>query len=137
ILRAARTAARRAQPGRLAEAAETATRLELGTRHVLLGDPAMTRVFALLERLAAAELPVLVTGETGVGKENAAYAVHHWSKRGGPFLPVNCAAVGPESLVDAELFGYDKGAYTGATAAKAGLFESASAGPVFLDEVGE
>jgi DNA-binding NtrC family response regulator len=137
ILLAARTAARRAQPGALAEAAEAATRLELGSRHVLLGDPAMTRVFALLERLAAAELPVLITGETGVGKENAAYAVHHWSKRGGPFVPVNCAALGPESLVDSELFGHDKGAFTGAVAAKAGLFESAAGGTVFLDEVGE
>jgi DNA-binding NtrC family response regulator len=104
---------------------------------VLLADPAMVRVFALLERLAAADLPVLVTGETGVGKENAAYAVHHWSKRAGPFVAVNCAAIGPESLVDSELFGHDKGAFTGAVAAKAGLFESAAGGTVFLDEVGE
>jgi len=137
ILLAARTAARRAKPGTVAEAAEAATKLELGSRHVLLADPAMTRVFALLERLAAVELPVLITGETGVGKENAAFAVHHWSKRTGPFVAVNCAAIGPESLVDSELFGHDKGAFTGATTAKAGLFENAAGGTVFLDEVGE
>jgi two-component system response regulator AtoC len=137
ILLAARSAARRAAPGQVADAAESATTIELGSRQVLIADPAMSRVFALLERLAVAELPVLITGETGVGKENAAYAVHHWSKRSGPFVAVNCAALGPESLVDAELFGYDKGAYTGAGAAKAGLFESAAGGTVFLDEVGE
>ncbi len=137
ILLAARSATRRAEPGRVADAAESATKIELGTRQVLIADPAMNRVFALLERLAASELPVLITGETGVGKENAAYAVHHWSKRSEPFVAVNCAAIGPESLVDAELFGYDKGAFTGALAAKAGLFESASGGTVFLDEVGE
>ncbi|HEU4611373.1 MAG TPA: sigma 54-interacting transcriptional regulator [Kofleriaceae bacterium] len=137
ILLAARSAARRAEPGQVAEAAEAATRIDLGSQHVLIGHPAMIRVFAHLERLAVAELPVLITGETGAGKENAAYAVHHWSKRTGPFVAVNCAAIGPESLVDAELFGYDKGAYTGATTAKAGLFESAAGGTVFLDEVGE
>jgi DNA-binding NtrC family response regulator len=137
ILLAARSAARRADPGKLVDASEAATRVELGARHVLVADPAMTRVFALLERIAASQLPVLVTGETGVGKENAAFAVHHWSKRTGAFIPVNCAAIGPESLVDSELFGHDKGAFTGATAAKAGLFESAAGGTVFLDEVGE
>ena len=137
ILLAARAAARRARPNTIADAEETATTIHLGERRVLVADPAMNRVFALLERLAVAELPVLVTGETGVGKENAAYAVHHWSKRQGPFIAVNCAAIGPESLVDAELFGYDKGAFTGAMAAKAGLFESAAGGTLFLDEVGE
>ncbi|MDB4958081.1 MAG: sigma-54-dependent Fis family transcriptional regulator [Myxococcales bacterium] len=137
ILLAARTAARRAAPGTVADAAETMTKIELGDRRVMIADPAMVRVFALLERLAASELPVLVTGETGVGKENAAYAVHHWSKRSGPFIAVNCAALAPESLVDSELFGHDKGAFTGATSAKAGLFESAAGGTVFLDEAGE
>jgi DNA-binding NtrC family response regulator len=137
ILLAARAAARRAAPGCVADAAEAATRLELGTRHVLIADPAMSRVFAQIERLAVSALSVLVTGETGVGKENAAYAVHHWSKRTGSFIAVNCAAMGPESLVESELFGHDKGAFTGATSAKAGLFESATGGTVFLDEVGE
>ena len=137
MLMAARASARRAKPGALAEPLDDVTRVELGDRRVLLADPAMVRVFALLERLAASHLPVLVTGETGVGKENAAYAVHHWSKRTGPFMAVNCAAIGPESLVESELFGHDKGAFTGANAAKAGLFESAAGGTVFLDEVGE
>ena len=137
MLLVARAAARRAEQGTVADAVQASTKIELGSRHVLLADPAMMRVFALLERLAASELPVLVTGETGVGKENAAYAVHHWSRRKGPFLAVNCAAIGPESLVDSELFGHDKGAFTGATSAKAGLFESAEGGTVFLDELGE
>jgi two-component system, NtrC family, response regulator AtoC len=137
ILLAARAAARRAAPGAIAMAAEGATRIELGERRVLVADPSTSRAYALLERIAASELPVLITGETGVGKENAAYAVHHWSKRSGPFIAVNCAALGPESLVDSELFGHDKGAFTGATSAKAGLFESAAGGTVFLDEVGE
>ena len=137
LLLAARTAARRAEFGAVADAAETMTKIELGDRRVMIADPAMVRVFALLERLAASELPVLVTGETGVGKENAAYAVHHWSRRAGPFIAVNCAAIGPESLVESELFGHDKGAFTGATSAKAGLFESAGGGTVFLDEAGE
>ena len=137
ILLAARAAARRTAPGTIGEPAEAATRIELGSRHIWIADPAMTRMFAHLERLASSELNVLITGETGVGKENAAFAVHHWSKRSGPFVPVNCAALGPESLVDSELFGHDKGAFTGATSAKAGLFESAAGGTVFLDEVGE
>jgi two-component system response regulator AtoC len=137
ILLAARSAARRASTGTLADAAEAVPAIELGPRRVLLADPAMSRVFTLLERLAASQLPVLVTGETGVGKENAAYAVHYWSKRRGPFVAVNCAAIGPESLADSELFGHDKGAFTGAVAAKSGLFESAADGTVFLDEVGE
>jgi DNA-binding NtrC family response regulator len=66
-----------------------------------------------------------------------AYAVHYWSKRDGAFIAVNCAAIGPEGLVESELFGHDKGAFTGAAGAKAGLFESAAGGTVFLDEVGE
>ena len=137
ILLAARTAARRASAGTVAEPADAITRIELGTRKVVIADPAMSRVFALLERLAPSELPVLICGETGVGKENAAYAVHHWSKRTGGFIAVNCASIAPDGLVESELFGHDKGAFTGATAAKAGLFESAAGGTVFLDEVGE
>ncbi len=137
ILLAARAAARRTAPGSIGEPAEAATRVELGARHVWIADPAMLRMFAHLERLAGSELNVLISGETGVGKENAAYAVHHWSSRTGPFVAVNCAALGPESLVDSELFGHERGAFTGAMAAKVGLFESAAGGTVFLDEVGE
>ena len=137
ILLAARAAARRAAHGGLAEAREAATHIELGSRRVLVADPAITRVYALLERLASSGLPVLITGETGVGKENAAYAVHHWSKRTGSFIVVNCAAIGPESLVESELFGHDKGAFTGAVSSQPGLIESGVGGTVFLDEVGE
>jgi DNA-binding NtrC family response regulator len=123
--------------GAVTESAEAVTHLELGARCVTLADPAVLGVFALLERLAGSMLPVLISGETGVGKENAAYAVHHWSKRTGRFVAVNCAAIGPESLVESELFGHDKGAFTGAVAVRPGLFESAFGGTVFLDEVGE
>jgi two-component system, NtrC family, response regulator AtoC len=137
ILLAARAAVRRSECGQVTYAEEIATRIQLGERSVLVADPAMSRVFALLERVAATDLAIHITGETGVGKENAAYAVHHWSKRAGGFIAVNCAALGPESLIDAELFGYDKGAFTGATTAKAGLFEAAAGGTVFLDEAGE
>ena len=76
ILLAARSAARRAEPGCVAQAAEAVTWIELGERRVLVADPAMMKLFALLERIAPSGLPVLITGETGVGKENAAYAVH-------------------------------------------------------------
>ena len=137
LVAVARTAAQVAKPGRAAAAADGATRLDLAGRMVLVADPAMSQLYALLRRLAASELPVLVCGETGVGKENAAFAVHHWSRRSaGPFIAVNCAAL-PEGLVESELFGNEKGAFTGATTSRAGLLESAQGGTVFLDEVGE
>jgi DNA-binding NtrC family response regulator len=80
---------------------------------------------------------VLIQGETGVGKEIAAAAIHHLSKRQGkPFVSVNCAAL-PESLVESELFGHERGAFSGAVAAKTGLLETANSGTIFLDEIGE
>jgi len=113
------------------------TRVVLGDREVIVADPAMVRIFQLLARLGRGDLPVLVSGETGVGKENAAYAVHHGSpRRAGPFVVVNCAAL-PDNLVESELFGHDKGAFSGAIATKPGLLEVAQGGTVFLDEVGE
>jgi two-component system, NtrC family, response regulator AtoC len=137
LVAAARGAAANALPGRPAAAADSATLLTLGERTVVVADPAMVQLYALVKRLAASDLPVLISGETGVGKENAAFAVHHGSRRAsGPFVTVNCAAL-PESLVESELFGHDKGAFTGAGAAKAGILESAHGGTVFLDEVGE
>jgi len=137
ILLAARSAARRAKPGTVACASDEGTVVSLGAGHdVLIADPAMKRVYALLERLAPSELSILINGETGVGKEYAAEAVHHWSKRTGPFLPKNCAGI-TESLAESELFGYEKGAFTGATATKPGLFEAAAGGTLFLDEVGD
>ena len=136
ILVAVRKALRHAGPGAFVEACAAATELKLGGRSVMVLDPAMSRVFNLIERVAPSMLPVLINGETGVGKENAAYAVHHWSGRTGPFVPVNCSTIN-ESLADAQLFGSEKGAFTGAVSARVGLFESAHGGTLFLDEIGD
>jgi len=100
-------------------------------------DPAMRRLYALLDVIAPSPLAVLVLGETGVGKEVFAKALHERSSRAGAaFLQLNCAAL-PESILEAELFGFEKGAFTGAVQAKPGLFEAADGGTVFLDEIGE
>ena len=97
----------------------------------------MARVYGLVERLAANELPVLVYGETGTGKELVAAALHHLSPRAAaPRVAINCAAL-PETLVESELFGHERGAFSGAVAARPGIFEQARGGTVFLDEVGE
>ncbi len=138
LLASARAAAFGAGRGQAAAAAESAVhRIQLADRTILVADPAMLRLYELLKRLAGADLPVLILGETGAGKENAAFSVHHWSPRSQkPFVTVNCAAI-HESLVESELFGHEKGAFTGAVASKAGLFETADGGTVFLDEIGE
>jgi two-component system, NtrC family, response regulator HydG len=97
----------------------------------------MVRLFELARRVARVDSTVLVTGESGVGKEGLAHLIHDESARaGGPFVPLNCAAV-PETLLESELFGHAKGAFTGAAADRAGLFESAQGGTLFLDEIGE
>ncbi len=137
LLAGARAAAAVAAAGEAAIAAETAVRHTVGDHSIVVADPAMIRLFDLIRRLAASALPVLVLGETGVGKENAAAAVHHWSARAAqPLVTLNCAAM-PEALVESELFGHEKGAFSDARAAKPGLLERASGGTVFLDEVGE
>jgi PAS domain S-box-containing protein len=97
----------------------------------------MQRVYTLIEQLADSDLPVLLTGETGTGKELAAEAIHAaGARRDRSMLRVNCAAF-PENLIEAELFGYKKGAYTGAEVSKPGLFCRADGGTLFLDEIGE
>jgi two-component system response regulator AtoC len=104
---------------------------------VVVRDPAMRALYAQATLAARASISVLLLGETGVGKEVLARAIHAQSPRAaGPFMGINCAALA-ESLLEGELFGAEKGAYTGATSARAGLFEAANGGTVFLDEVGE
>ncbi|WP_244219766.1 sigma 54-interacting transcriptional regulator [Corallococcus interemptor] len=137
LLGAAKAAALAAEAGGTRVSGPSMYRLALGERSVVVADAALTRLFELLRRLAASPLPVLIHGETGAGKENAAWAVHHWSPRSAqPFVPLNCAAL-PESLVEAELFGHERGAFSGADRARAGLLERASGGTLFLDEVAE
>ena len=101
------------------------------------GAKAMTPVVDALAKVARTEATVLLTGESGVGKEVAARAVHRWSPRAsGPFVALNCAAV-PEHLIESELFGHEKGAFSGAVAQRRGRIEHAAGGTFFLDEVGE
>ncbi len=103
----------------------------------ILIDPEMKNAYDLAIRAAASEVSVLILGETGVGKEVMAETVHRRSRRADrPFLLLNCAAL-PESLLESELFGHEKGAFTGAHANKVGLLESTEGGTVFLDEIGE
>ncbi|WP_437815484.1 sigma 54-interacting transcriptional regulator [Sorangium sp. So ce1078] len=137
LVASARAAAEVALPGQAATAAEAVTTLEIGGQRTVLADAAMVRVFDLIRRLAATDLPVLVTGETGAGKESAARALHEWSPRAKrPLVTLNCAAM-PETLVESELFGYERGAFSGAAGPKPGLLEHGSGGTVFLDEIGE
>jgi transcriptional regulator with PAS, ATPase and Fis domain len=99
--------------------------------------PGMLAVFAMIRKVAPTEMSVLLLGESGTGKELTVRALHGMSARkDGPFVAINCAAI-PESLLEAELFGYEKGAFTGAYAAKKGKFESADGGTLFLDEIGD
>jgi two-component system response regulator AtoC len=103
----------------------------------ILVDPAMTATYQLIHRLSRSQLAVLITGETGSGKERAAQTLHGASPRaGGAFVAVNCSAI-PDALVESELFGHERGAFSGADRAKPGLIERASGGTLFLDEICE
>ena len=118
-----------------------ALRVRLQPREAVPGlvgeDPALKKLLQDLDKVAASPLPVLIQGESGTGKELVARAVHARSPRAsGPFVPVNCAAI-PETLLESELFGHEKGAFTGALARRPGLFEAADHGVLFLDEIGE
>ncbi len=110
--------------------------------HSTLGDlvgscESMQRLYHRIRRVAPADITVLIHGESGTGKELAARAIHQHSPRHDqPMISVNCAAI-PESLIESELFGHEKGAFTGATAARQGLVEAAEGGSLFLDEIGE
>ncbi len=99
--------------------------------------PPMTRIIKTIETVKDTDSSILIQGETGTGKEIIAYNLHYGSKREKkPFVAVNCAAI-PKELMESELFGYEKGAFTGATATRAGKFEEATDGTIFLDEIGE
>jgi DNA-binding NtrC family response regulator len=107
------------------------------TSDMIGSSPRMKQVFRMIERIAPSDKPVLIEGESGTGKELVAQSIYRRSRRSDrPFVTVNCAAL-PEKLVESELFGHEKGAFTGATAAKPGLFELAHSGTLFIDEVGE
>ena len=108
----------------------------LGMTAVIASDP-MRRLMAMVERVARSSATVLVSGESGTGKEVIARALHHHSMRHQkPWVDLSCAAL-PEHLLESELFGYEKGAFSGADSAKPGLFEMAHQGTIFLDEIGE
>jgi DNA-binding NtrC family response regulator len=110
---------------------------EYGFENLIGSGPAMRRVFETIQKVAETDLTVLVRGESGTGKELVAQALHNRSSRKGrPFVAVNCAAINRE-LVESELFGHEKGAFTGADARRQGRFEAADGGTIFLDEIGD
>ncbi|HYL38714.1 MAG TPA: sigma 54-interacting transcriptional regulator [Bryobacteraceae bacterium] len=131
------------EPGVASRPAAPETPLEadgigLGSFKMVAASPAMKQVLKFARRVAQSEVStILLEGESGTGKDVLAQFIHHYGRRNlGPFIALNCAAI-PETLLESELFGYEKGAFTDARAAKAGILELATAGTIFLDEIGE
>jgi DNA-binding NtrC family response regulator len=124
--------------GRIAEDRIKAQSARDSAGVVIVGSsPSIQEISQMIDFAAPSHAPVLITGETGTGKNLAAKAIHYKSSlRRGPFIVINCAAL-PENMIEAELFGYEKGAFTGAVATKRGLFEIAEGGTIYLDEIGE
>ena len=120
------------------EQENTALKRHLSDRWELVGDgPTMARLRGEIDRVAPSDLPVLITGENGTGKEVVARNLHlRGATRGGPFVPVNCAAI-PSELIESELFGHEKGSFTGAHERRIGHFQAAHGGTLFLDEIGD
>jgi len=114
------------------------SKFDENTEFTLVGEsPAIKEVFKLIGRVAASDANILIVGESGTGKELVARAIHKYSDRSGkPFIAINCAAI-PDTLLESELFGYEKGAFTGADRVKPGKFEEADNGTLFLDEIGD
>ena len=111
--------------------------IDFGEDEMVGASPQLQAVFSAIRKVAPVQAPVLITGESDTGKELAAKAVHERSRCAlGPFIAVNCGAI-PHSLIQAELFGYEKGAFTGAQARRVGYFEAANGGTIFLDEIGD
>jgi two-component system nitrogen regulation response regulator GlnG len=117
-------------------ASETGSRLN-GERALIGEHPTIIKLRLLVDRVAATDATVLITGESGSGKEVVARAIHaQSSRRSRAFVPVNCAAI-PHELLESEMFGHERGAFTGAAAGRHGLFSTADSGTIFLDEIGE
>jgi len=121
----------------IANSTERAAELEGIFRDLVGRSSVMLEIFNLIKRAAASESNVLITGESGTGKEPAARAIHRWSPRKDrSFMTLNCSAI-PDTLLESELFGFEKGAFTGANYTKKGILELADGGTVFLDEIGD
>ena len=125
-------------PDEEGEEDERGAEIRAGEGNLLIGRSAeMVEIYKRIGQVAASDAAVLIQGESGTGKELVARAIHENSRRrNGPFLAVNCAAI-PETLLESELFGYERGAFTGALSRKMGKFEQASGGTIFLDEIGD
>src|SRR5207302_10455014 len=130
-------ARRMREPAVLVETAPGPADEDVGEGAIVGGCPAMREVYKAIGRVADQDVPVLITGESGTGKELVARAIYQHGRRGkAPFLALNCSAI-PENLLESELFGHEKGAFTGADRRRIGKFEQCSGGTIFLDEIGD